>query len=156
MIVKIGVYVLDIDEKRTKAYYEAQNGEDCDCAGCRNFRKAICHLHPSIKSFFAMFDLSPEPPTNLSPIHAPDRKELFYNAVYSICGTILEGKEPYIQVGENKFQENPEYDIVFDDHESYATFTEEKGTLDPDFPRPLFDLNLCFTLPWLLDEECPY
>ncbi len=159
MLFEIGVYRLDVDVERTKAYYAAQGGGiGCDCAGCRNYEKACRQLSAPIQSFLRQFGIAPEHPINLCDLSAgdpPNSASVVYDGMFYICGTILAGNNPWIQTGPKSQKINPDYMIDLDP-DSYAYFEEPFGLMDLSFPHPVIQLEIIFTLPWLLEEPNPY
>ncbi len=159
MLFEIGVYRLDVDVERTKAYYAAQGGGiGCDCAGCRNYEKACRQLSAPIQSFLRQFGIAPEHPIELSALSAgdpPDSASVVYDGIFYICGTILAGNSPWIQTGPKSRKLDPDYMIDLDPDTS-AYFEERPEILDRSFPHPVIQLEIIFTLPWLLEEPNSY
>jgi len=144
-----------VDVERTKAYYAAQGGGiGCDCAACRNYEKACHQLSAPIQSFLRQFGIAPEHPINLSPGYLSDGAKGAYDGMFYICGTILAGNDPWIQTGPKHRKINPDY-LIDLDPDSYAYLEEPFGLLDFSFPHPVIQLNIIFTLPWLLEEPNP-
>ncbi len=156
MLFEIGVYRLNVDVERTKAYYAAQGGNiGCDCAGCRNYEKACHQLSAPIQSFLRQFGITPEHPINLSTGYLSDGARVVYDGMFYICGTILAGNNPWIQTGPKSRKIDPDYTIDLDP-DSSAYLEEPFGLLDLSFPHPVIQLEIIFTLPWLLEEPNPY
>lgn len=155
MIFEIGVYRLNIDTERTRAFYEHDQWFGCGCAGCRNYVKAVSLLSEPVKAFFEQFGIDPGKPAEMSVLHSPDGKVTLYNGFFHICGSLLEGKAPWIQTGPKNFRLKEAYLICIDEDCS-ALIVEECDLLEDTFPHPAIQLDISFALPWLLDEPNPY
>ena len=104
MIFESGVYQMDIDVERTQHFYANEDFEFCTCAGCRNFSKAY-HLFPeAVQQFFRKFGIDIGKPAEITAYNSSDGNLTFYDGFYHICGTILAGKDPWLQVGERAYQ----------------------------------------------------
>lgn len=155
MIFQIGIYRLEVDVERTNAYYATRSGIGCDCAGCRNYEKALPKLAPPIQSFLRQFGIDPGSPIEMSVTHSPDGSQTFYDGFFHICGRILSGTDPWIQTGPKNYMLNPDY-LIGLDADSSAYILERCALVDAAFPRPVIQLHISFALPWLLDEPNPY
>ena len=153
--MKLGIYELEVDAERTRKFYQQNSGISCDCDGCQNFVKAISQLPEPVKAFLDQFGIDPANPAEVSAIYAPSDDTVFYDGFYHICGTILQGTEPYIQIGEKQFQLDMQYCIELD-AESSVFFTNDVHLLDQNFPKPVVQMNVFFTLPWVLPRPNPY
>ena len=72
-----------------------------------------------------------------------------------ICGTILEGKEAFVQIAPRCTQVNPDYQLHIG--EDYTVFFHNRiGLLGEDFPRPVIQMEVAMYIPWVLDEKDPY
>lgn len=155
MILEIGIYRLDIDVNRTKSYYSADYVIGCDCDGCRNFVKAANRMPEDVKIFLRKFGIDPGKPAEVSAVHSPDGCETLYSGFYHICGTILEGTEPWVKVSKKQFRLDERYAIPLSGDFSFF-FTANCHLLAPDFPLPAIQLEFTGYLPWVLDEPNPY
>ena len=156
MICKVGTYKLDVDVERTGGFYEAVGPAlDCDCAGCRNYEKAIAALPEPICQFLRQFGLQPEKPIEVAVCYAPDKQQIVYNVFFHICGQILEEVDPWLPAWPKKSKPNMER-LVRVTEECGAHLDSDCVMLDGDFPRPAIQLDITFNLPWVLDEENPY
>jgi len=155
MIINIGIYSMDIDAEKTARFYAQPRDLGCDCAGCRNFYKAVHTLPDAVQEFFRSFGVDQKKPAEMSAMFSKDGNATYYNGFYHICGKILEGREPMVKVDEKRYELDERY-VVHPDGESSAYFTEEVYLLDKSFPAPVIQLEFDCTLPWLLDEKNPY
>lgn len=143
-------YRLAVDVEGTRAYYAAHPlpWVVCDCAGCRNFVRAVKTLPPAVTDFFASLGLDPEKPAE---VYAIDQEEsaafCFYGAFYHLAGKILTGlPAPGCCCGA--------WLTLADGAE--AAFRPDCALLPGDFPGPCIQMEAEYRLPWLLREENPY
>lgn len=155
MLFEQGPYKLDIAADRTRHFYESHSHGSCTCPGCRNFLEAYPLLPEEVKQFFRQFGVDIAQPEELSPIYSPDGTMTFYDGAYLVCGTILEGKEPYIRTGDRQFQPNAQYVLKLTG-DAFVIFTQLYGMPDADFPQPAFRMEFQCALPWVLKESNPY
>lgn len=142
----LGGYRLMVDVERTRAYYAAQPPYDCPCAGCRNFVRAVKLLPGEVKALFDALGLDPAKPEEVCS-YPGTREEAHGGAWYHICGTILEGGTP------PEGRRFSEWVPVAERFE--AAFTDDHSLPAEDFPRPVFQMDTDFWLPWVLEEENP-
>ena len=154
-MMHLGIYELEFDADRTRQFYQQNNHISCDCDGCQNFAAAISQLPEHVREFLDTFGIDPAKPAEISTIYAPSDDTVFYDGFYHICGTILEGTAPYIQVGEKQFQLDTQYLIELD-AENSVFFSNDVHLLDDNFPKPVFQMNIFFTLPWVLPKANSY
>jgi len=151
MLFESGVYKIDIDIERTRNYYENEGQISCDCASCRNFLQAYKHIPAEIRQFFEAIGVSVEKPDELSPNFGYNIATANYGATYYVCGTILEGTNPWIQVDSHRYQINEQYYI--NPHEDCSLyFSASPFLLHPGKPSPTIEMQVQFQLPWVLDE----
>lgn len=144
----LGNYRLLVDIEKTRAYYEARPlpWVTCACAGCRNFVKAAKLLPPAVTDFFAALGADPEKPAETC-WYPGAKTEANGGAWYHICGEILARAEP---------PEKQLFGEWLDIAEKFgAAFRPDCHILPEDFPRPCFQLDVSFRLPWTLEEENP-
>ena len=153
--MQLGIYELEVDAERTWQFYQQAGEITCDCDGCQNFIAAISLLPERVKEFLEQFGIDPAKPAELSAIYAPSDDTVFYDGFYHICGTILKGTTPYIQIGEKHFQLDPLYSIELDSENS-VFFSNDVHLLEDNFPKPVFQMNIFFTLPWVLPKPNSY
>ena len=154
MIFERGVYGIEHDPERTGGFYAQAPETDCDCAGCRNFRAAVSRMPGELRAFLEQFGIDPAKPAEMSVLHAPAKDALCYNGFYHFCGELRRGLEPFIQIGEKRFQMDQQY--ILSVGEDSVWFLAECALVAPDFPRPAVQAEVTFRLPWVLEEENPY
>ena len=155
MRFKIGIYGLDVDVERTSRFYQEDGGITCDCDGCRNFVLAVTQLPGYVQSFLRQFGIDPTKPAEISAVYALSDDSIFYNGFYHISGTILKGTEPWIQIDQKHFALDQQYTIELDNHHS-VFFTGDVHLLEENFPTPALQIEIQFTLPWVLPEPNSY
>jgi hypothetical protein len=155
MIFESGVYRLDIDADRTQHFYESEDYESCTCAGCRNFAIA-CHLFPeAVHQFFEQFGIKIGQPAEITAYNSSDGNTTYYDGFYHICGSILAGNDPWLQVGERAYQLDEQYALkVTNDFSVF--FTDKCALVEENFPSPVIQMEIQCTIPWVLDEPNPY
>ena len=155
MIFESGVYQLDIDVERTRHFYANEDFEFCTCAGCRNFSRAY-HLFPeAVQQFFGKFGIDIGKPAEITAYNSSDGNLTYYDGFYHICGTILAGKDPWLQVGERAYQLDEQYALkVTNDFSVF--FTEKCALVDKEFPTPVIQMEIQCNIPWVLEESNPY
>ena len=142
--LSLGPYILNADVDQTRAYYQRGGaGEACDCAGCRNYRKAAALLPEPVKALMADMGLSPEKPVEIYVVAPEDEgRAARYGGFYHLCGTIEAGPAdggPY-SIGPG----------------CAVWFKKECDLIDEAFPRPAFQMEIDFRVPWALDEDNTY
>lgn len=141
-------YRLAVDVEKTREYYAAHPlpWVTCTCGGCRNFVQAVKLLPEEVKAFFARLGADPEKPAETSWFPGT-KTESNGDAWYHLCGEILEMARP---------DENQMCGGTLQVSENFsAMFGPECWLLPEDFPRPCFQMDVVFQLPWVLEEENP-
>ena len=88
MVFEQGVYVIEHEPEKTRAFYAQASDTLCDCSGCRNFRGAISQMPQKLRAFLEQFGIDPAKPAEMSVLYAPAKDELCYNGFYHFCGEI--------------------------------------------------------------------
>ena len=155
MIIDLGIYQLDIDPERTAAFYAEADGISCDCDGCRNYAKAVAVLPSPVLELFRQFGIDPAKPAEVYVNSAPTQDTAGYGGFYHVCGTVLEGKSPWIKVDGKHFRFDEQYRVDLCD--GYSIFiTDEIHLLEEGFPHPVIQIEIDFLLPWVLPITKPY
>ena len=157
MIFEQGVYRLDVDVERTRAFYEAKLvGDGCDCAGCRNFGALRDRMPEHFTGFLRQFGIDPMKPAEMSAVYAPEKEYVLYDGWYHVCGIVLNSEAVWYQIEDTeKKKEQCEWGNL--DAGSMMVYIEEKrDLLSAGFPEPVIQVNVMCVLPWVLDEENPY
>ena len=146
-----GGYRLLVDVEATQAYYAAHNESwiTCDCAGCRNFARTVKELPKAVRAFFDVLGLAPEKVQELCYYNGTENT-ITGDCWYHLVGTVLEGSS---KPGDYQVFPAGWVDIA----EGFSVgFKNECELLPDDFPRPCCQMQLNFTLPWVLEEPNPY
>lgn len=146
-----GNYRLSIDVEKTRSYYASHPLPwiTCDCAGCRNFARAVKGLSQPVQDFFEKLGLDPEKPGELC-YYQGTAAELSGGGWYHLAGIILESSG------------KPGDDVMFPagwyelDRNFSVGFQSACDLLPEDFPQPCFQMEFNHCLPWLLEEKNPY
>lgn len=155
MIFDIGIYQLDIDVVQTADYYKTDGGIVCDCDGCQNYAQVVKFLPSPVLRFFQQFGIDPQKPAEVYVNYAPSKDTVHYGGFYHICGTILKGTEPWIQIGPNSYALDDQYRIeLCKDHSVFITTSIH--LLDKHFPAPAIQIEIEFILPWVLNKPNSY
>ena len=129
-----GPYRASVDPARTRAYY-ARPWETCDCAGCRNFLRAVGTFPASVTEFFRALGLDPYKPAEICTYGGNCA-----SAWYHVRGELVRGGARYALADGVSVSCDADCDLLPD-----------------DFPRPCFQVELWFErLPWTLPEPNPY
>ena len=142
---------LAVDVEATRAYYTAHPLPwiTCDCAGCRNFAKAVRGLPQAVKDFFADLGLDPEKPGELM-YYTGTETDLSGGGWYHLVGTVLEGSS---QPGDYEGFPAGWHELA----EGFSVgFKNQCDLLPDDFPRPCCQMEFEHVMPWVLEEPNPY
>ncbi len=132
MILTIADWKLDIDLEATMEYSASEAREHCTCAYCRNFYASVDGTYPQLRPFLAQFGLDIEAPDELMPFD--DGTNIIYDAVYTVCGTIV--------------QQGSEM-IILD----IPVHFENGAMVNTEIPEPCVSVSIgLFSIPWVLDE----
>ncbi len=166
MLFTFGPYTLDIDVERTRAFYDRSDvkitSEQCTCAGCQNYDKAILQAPAAVLDFFQSLGIDPRKPAEVFSVMGGELDEndnVWYNGWYHVCGTMVEGPETVVRtVGENNVNYiskflwerayRPDPDFPFS-----MLPVKAKELLHKDFPTPVLQIEIDAHLPWVLSEK---
>ncbi|MBQ9493685.1 MAG: hypothetical protein IJR54_08135 [Oscillibacter sp.] len=137
-----GPYRTRTDPERTRAYYAARTPWPvCDCAGCRNFLRAVRTLPEAVTDLFRALGLDPLKPAEVCH-YGGTRRNVCASAWYHVHGELLgggAGPAPTLADGVS------------------VSCDAACDLLPEDFPRPCFQVEFWFDrLPWILPEPNPY
>ena len=148
MLFTFGETVMDVDVAQTRAYYSRESTktarENCRCAGCQNFDRAILQAPEGVLSFLKDLGIDPQKPCEVFGLAGvPDEKGGYlYGGWYHVVGRLIKGEEDPQKC--YKPDECFEFTVGFTDKK------EKMGFVERDFPAPVLELSVRIYLPWLL------
>ena len=143
-------YEAQVDEQATRDYYEKAGEWDCSCGHCRNFL-ALARGRKLPEELLAILDslsIPPEKATYVCELYYDKdwrEKGLLYQLEWRIAGRVV--KRP-----ESKENEGTEWGPQVKQPGFYLMLGHETYPVEPEFPKPNFDLEVSLYLPWVLDE----
>ena len=152
MIFRFGNYTLDVDVERTRAFYAREDvkttSQQCTCAGCQNFDKAILKMPAAVTDFLESLGLDPRKPAEAFDVMgglAEDGKVL-YNGFYHLCGVRLQGEDAWVKTA--KDMKHLDGDRMYAvDGDFKVSFEEEVCLLHEAFPTPVLQMEFDARLP---------
>ena len=153
MIFDFGNTTVDIDVNATREYYSQHKPiNDCDCTGCKNFRRAILNVGDKVKETFKSFGIDDmRYITEIIPwvnVNSHDsRNGLFwYQGFFHVKGKVVK---------EDKNVPKGEEGIFIDNN--FKIFSGTGNALPPEnFPQPVLLIETDAYLPWVIDDENDY
>jgi hypothetical protein len=152
MILVLGPYTLDIDIERTKKANSLLDSLNlgCVCNVCQNYTQTIQRIDPSTLHIFKQLGLDPTKPSEVMEYDTRDGSMLC-GGIYHIAGKIINVSAPEWRVDhDGKRERNRERRIVLADS-AEIWFTSDCVLVPHDFPEPVFQMEICCNLPWVLD-----
>ncbi len=159
MRLEFGPFVLDADPGRTRAYYETDPGIGCECAGCRNYKRAVAELPAAVRDFFSALGIDPAKPAEVYVNCTNADRTLWYGGFYHLCGTLIQGQGGWHVIASDETGRTSAWDRESCwpvDERFHVAFTKDIALLEPGFPQPVLQLEIDASLPWLLEEENNY
>ncbi len=158
MLFTFGPYTLDIDAERTRAFYDRPDvkvtSEQCTCAGCQNYDKAILQAPAAVLDFFQSLGIDPRKPAEVFDVMdgLDENGKVYYNGFYHVCGTRLQGEDAWVDTAKEMkhLDENRMYAL---DSSFKISFEESVLMLHKDFPTPVLQIEIDAHLPWVLSEK---
>ena len=143
-------YEAQVDEQATRACYAQAPDWDCPCGHCRNF-VALARGRKLPEELLAILDslsIPPEKATYVCELYYDKdwrEKGLLYQIEWRIAGRVV--KKP-----ESRENEGTEWGPPVKQPGFYLMLGHETYPVEPEFPKPNFDLEVSLYLPWVLDE----
>lgn len=157
MIFNFGPYTIDIDVERTRAFYDRDDikvtSDQCTCAGCQNYDKAILHAPAVVPDFFQSLGIDPRKPAEcFDMMGGPDEDvTIYYNGFYHVCGVRLKGEDCWVDT--TKDMKHLDVDGMYVLDPSFkVSFEEGVLMLHEDFPTPVLQIEIDTHLPWVIPE----
>jgi len=150
---QIAGWLIEIDKDSTKAVYlERPLYIGCKCNICRNFSAAIPDIPDAVRLFFSEMGIDPAKPSEIYE-NGFKNGHVQYGGFYHIVGNYISGDDIWQPVAdEHEQQKETECFKIADGFE--IGFTRQLALIPKDFPRPVLQMEIHFSLPWVLDE--PY
>lgn len=159
MRLEFGQFIIDADPEGTRVYYQTDPGITCTCSGCRNYARAAAGFPPELLDFFRALGIDPQKPAEVYVNCTRADGRLWYGGFYHLRGTLLQGEGGWRPVSADETSRISAWDresCYRAAEDFYVAFTQEAALVDPDFPRPVLQLELDAAIPWLLEEENDY
>ena len=157
MRLTFGPFILNVDAERTQAYYHSQEpGIGCSCSGCRNYERVAAAFPEKLQDFFRALGIDPQKPAEVYVNCTQADGRLWYGGFYHLRGRLLQGEGGWYTVAEDGTSKTRAWDreSCYLAAENFrVAFTEDAALVAPDFPRPVLQLEIDASLPWLLEEE---
>lgn len=146
-----GDYTVEVDVEKTREYYRREMPEnDCECSGCRNFRKYAEVCPEEIKRAFAELGID-DINYILEIIPFDCAKEdydrnggNFYGGFYAVVGELIGGEPIDSQKSTRRITSG------------FGLFLHDSMYKPDNFPDPAFNINIEAWIPWLIDAENEY
>ena len=161
MIFRFGNYTLDVDVDRTRAFYSRDDvkttSEQCICAGCQNFDKAILKTPAAVTDFLESLGIDPRKPAEVFDVMGglDENGQVWYNGFYHICGTRLEGEDAWVHTSESSMHLDGDRMYAVDDSFK-VSFEEQIHLLHKEFPAPVLQMEIDARLPVALPGGYDY
>lgn len=153
MIFKLNDCILDVDVKRTHAFYERSDvhtiAQQCSCINCQNFDKAIMEVPARVREFLLSLGIDPRKPAEVYNATGQLEKDgtIWYNGWYHVCGTVVESPKTE-RVDDTYFREHS-YSPDPDFHFKVLPILDN-ALLHKEFPTPVIQLEIDTHLPYVL------
>lgn len=154
MEIRFDPYVLDIDIRKNRLFYQKSNNVSfgCSCPACRNFEKAVEILPDEIKYFFDSLGIDIKKPAEVYANKVNDNGLMSYGGFYHLCGKVLSGKSAWVKVKNNiaYWDTSKTYSVSKDFH---ISFQEDCSLVEDGFPKPVLQMEIEANIPWVLKES---
>ena len=150
MLLEYSNIKVEIDTEKTRELHDMIMTYDCDCAGCRNYMRAVDSFPGEVIEFFTSLGLDVKKAVEIIPWFAENEgKAMNYGGFYHLYGRIISGGECWKENGEVS---------VYEITDGYSVgFTEDISLREEELGEPALQMEIFFHgIPWLLDEENPY
>ncbi len=145
----MGLNTIEIDEYRTKLFYEKANvvSQTCSCDYCQNYVYCCTDFPPELNRVFTELCINPKKASEVMEFFKDDRGNHLYASFYHIIGKAIEvipENEPIIDLS-NEMAKLEKKTIYFD-------ITDEIFIQSNDMMSPLMQICLEISLPWVLQK----
>ena len=145
---QIGNWLIEFDREATEnAYANITHGITCDCQLCQNYDKACSAFPAAVRNFSDELGVDISKPAELMDF-------TFENNIanmggwYHIVGNYLDGDEPIAP--KQSHRKTTEMFTAADGFQ--IGFTNMVALVEEGFPRPVIQMEINFSVPWVLDE----
>ena len=176
MKIYINECIIEIDEVSTREFYNSHiSDNDCDCSGCRNFRKFIPCFSDKVRDFFKSCGIDDmKKIAEIIPFVTLPDDQVFYGGFYHVAGKIIGGNEtiqtiPCYEpkkdnfgkvIGTEKVGEKKKIYIASDKleiEERFSVYFSDVCSLLPEgFPTDAVQLEIEANVPWIIEDENTY
>jgi len=150
----IAGWTIEYNKEATQtAYAELPNDTlGCNCKTCCNFMKATPTVSKTILAFFEQFGIELLKPAEIYENYSENGR-VFYGGWYHIVGNYLTGDDVWQPVNKDPNHKHiaPMFQV---DDEFKVGFTKDLALVPQGFPTPILQMEVVFSLPWVLEE--PY
>ena len=154
MIFEFGKFRVDVDVEATREFYQKHGKtvlEDCGCASCRNYYRAITKVPDKVKSFFDTLGIDPQKSPEATWFHTDEKGVAIYLILFHVVGTMVNEVELYRPVGDTgAFEPIPENYYKLEEGFNVG-FMSKIYLLEEKFPKPCIQVEIDARLPWILD-----
>jgi hypothetical protein len=149
---QIAGWLIELDKKATElAYAERPLGMSCSCHICRNYSAAISSFPSEVDAFFNELGIDIAKPSEIYECNF-ENNQILYGGFFHIVGSYLSGDDMWQPVAENDTaQKTIELFKITDGF--HIGFTQGTALVPDNFPRPVLQMEIRFTAPWILDES---
>jgi len=145
----MGLNTIEIDEYRTKLFYEKENivSQTCPCDYCQNYVYCCNSFPPELNRLFTELCINFKKANEVMEFFKDDRGNHLYASFYHIIGKAIEvipENEPIIDLS-NEMAKLEKKTIYFD-------ITDKIFIQSNDMMSPLMQICLEISLPWVLQK----
>ena len=144
-------WMIEHDKAATEAAYSTLPFDiGCTCHTCRNYIACIPNLPDEARDFFAQLGMDPAKPSEVYE-NTFEEGAVLYGGFYHLVGNYLSGDDVWQPVTEN--HEQQKYTAFYKITDGFEIgFTKHVSLVPDGFPQPALQMEIIFTLPWVLEE----
>lgn len=154
---QIAGWQIVFDKAATEAAYSALPLDmGCDCSSCQNYRACVPNFPNDVYAFFEELGIELAKPSEVYTLqNGLEADTVFYGGFYHLVGSYLSGNDVWQPIAKNiKTQNATALYKIADGFE--IGFTKNLDLVPDNFPLPALQMEINFTLPWVLKEAQPY
>lgn len=147
----IGTWVIDCDKLSTQKAYENLDFKTvkCSCQSCLNYYKAVSAFPTVVYDFFNDLGIDINKPVEIYNLDYSNGV-VSYGGFYYLVGEYLLGND--IKQSISDTSPSPSFYKLEQDYA--IAFTRDLDILPDNFPENSVQLEISFSVPWVL--KCPY